>query len=295
MASSPDGRSQFARSAVQLVRDCGFDGIDIDWEYPADDGQAQNFVDLLRELRAQLDAYSAQAAGGYRFLITVACPAGPSNYQKLRIRDMDRYLDFWNLMAYDMAGSWDQTAGHQANIYKSMSKPAATPFCADDAINYYIANGLPANKLVLGMPIYGRAFLNTDGPGSPYNGVGAPQQPGSWEAGVWDYKALPRPGATELFDPNIIASWSYDNGQRMMVTYDTVECERKKCEYIRKKQLGGAMWWETSGDRKDDHSLIATVASSLGGGDYNSLDKADNCLSYPWSKYDNLRNGFPNN
>jgi chitinase len=194
-----------------------------------------------------------------------------------------------------MAGSWDQTAGHQANIYKSKSKPGATPFCADDAINYYIANGLPARKLVLGMPLYGRAFLNTDGPGSPYNGIGTPEQPGSWEAGVWDYKALPRPGATESFDPDIIASWSYDFGKRMMVTYDTVECERKKCEYIRQKGLGGAMWWETSGDRKDNGSLIDTVASSLGGGDYSGLDKDENCLNYPLSKYDNLRNRFPNN
>jgi chitinase len=203
---------------------------------------------------------------------------------------MDKYLDFWNLMAYDFAGSWDHTSGHQANIRKCGPKPQSTPFCAEEAIDYYINNGIPSNKMVLGMPLYGRAFCNTAGPGEPYNGIGAVDSDhGSWEAGIWDYKALPRPGAQEHFDSDIIASWSYDSNAKMMVTYDTVGCEKKKCEYIKKKKLGGAMWWETSGDRKGGGSLIATVAGELG-----NLDKKPNCLSYPQSKFDNIRKGCPN-
>ncbi|KAH6680959.1 endochitinase, partial [Halenospora varia] len=294
-ASTPQGRSTFAQTAVQLVKDLGLDGIDIDWEYPADDGQARNFVDLLRETRSALDAYSTASAGGYRFLLTVACPAGPSNYTVLRMQEMDQYLDFWNLMAYDMAGGWDTQSGHQANIYKSPNNPSSTPFSADEAISYYTAQGrVSPSKMVLGMPIYGRAFLNTDGPGRPYNGVGSPES-GSWEGGVWDFKALPCPGANENYEGNLIASWSYDPARRMMVTYDTPECQRQKADYIKQKGLGGAMWWESSADKKGDQSLIWTVANSLGGGDYGELDKNENLLSYPQSKYDNLRNQFPGN
>ena len=195
-----------------------------------------------------------------------------------------------------MAGAWDGQAGHQANIYKSADNPSSTPFSAHDAISYCTTlGGIPPQKMVLGMPIYGRAFLNTDGPGKPFNGVGAAEPPGSWEGGVWDYKALPRPGATEYFDSNMVASWSYDPARRMMVSYDTPEAERQKVDYIKQKGLGGAMWWESSADKTGNQSLIWTVAYALGGSDYSALDQTENCLSYPQSKYDNLRNQFPGN
>lgn len=186
--STDAGRRRFAQSSVALLKDLGLDGLDVDWEYPADQQQAEHYVLLLQAMREELDAYASSlslSSGKPHFLLTIACPAGPSNYQKLDIKGMDRYLDFWNLMAYDFAGSWDGTAGHQANIFPSKDKPHASPFNADAAIRYYLDSGVRSDKIVLGMPLYGRAFSNTDGLGTSFSGVGE----GSWENGVWDYKA----------------------------------------------------------------------------------------------------------
>ena len=215
---------------------------------------------------------------------------GPTNYQKLKLAAMDKYLDFWNLMAYDYSGSWDTLAGHNANWDPSTSNPGSTPFNTKQAINYYTANGVPASKIVLGMPLYGRGFSNTDGPGKPFSGV--PQ--GSWEAGVYDYKALPLAGSTISTDNSITASWAYDSSSRILVSYDTPAIIRKKTDFIKSLGLGGGMWWESSGDRTDDRSLIKQVVDQFGGMNGGRVEVRANVLKYPQSKYDNLRDGFPN-
>ena len=175
---------------------------------------------------------------------------------------MDAQLDFWNLMAYDYAGSWDSKSGHQANLFPSASNPAATPFSTDAAVSGYTAAGIPPEKIVVGMPLYGRAFAGTAGPGQPFAGTGPPpgEGTGSWEQGVVDYKALPRAGAQEQIDTEAGASYSYDAGQQLMVSYDTPALAAQKAQYVRDKGLGGAMWWESSADAKGgDRSLISTV------------------------------------
>ncbi|KAI0533177.1 glycoside hydrolase superfamily [Xylaria digitata] len=288
-ASTPSGRETFANSCVELVKNLGFDGIDIDWEYPQSAQEAADYVALLRAVRSALDAYAAASAGGHHFELTVACPAGAQNYDKLDIAGMDAYLDFWNLMAYDYAGSWDSTAGHQANLRRSGANPASTPFDTETAVAAYTGRGVAPHKVVLGMPLYGRAFQNTDGPGAPYSGVGE----GTWENGVHDYKKLPLDGAEEREDHDAGATYCYHPGTRTMVTYDTVPMARRKAEFIAERELGGAMWWESSADKEGEESLIANVVDVLGGPD--GLDKTENCIDYPESKYENLRAGFPNN
>ncbi|KAI3333797.1 chitinase [Ustulina deusta] len=284
--SSDANRATFAKTSVALMKDWGFDGIDVDWEYPKDDAEATNSVLLLKAIRSELNSYSNLYGNGYHFLLTVASPAGPQDYNHQKLKDMADVLDFINLMAYDYAGSWDATAGHQTNLYPNPANNASTPFSTDRAVTDYLNAGVPGTKLMLGMPVYGRAFQNTDGPGKPYNGVGS----GSWEQGIWDYKALPRPDSTEQYDSVADATYSYDSNSRTMVTYDTVDMVRKKVDYLKSKGLAGSMFWEASGDRNDSGSLIGASYSALG-----SLDSSQNQLSYPDSQYANLAAGMPNN
>ncbi|KAI8952980.1 endochitinase [Xylaria longipes] len=282
-ASTDATRSTFAKSAVTLIKDWGFDGIDIDWEWPASDTEANNMVSLLTAIRKELDSYSSQYASNYRFLLSVALPAGPDNYNKMKLSAMNAAgVDQFNMLSYDYAGSWDTTAGHQANLYSDPANPKDTPFSTDAAIKAYIAAGVPANKITLGLPLYGRAFESTSGLGQPFSGVGS----GSWENGIWDYKVLPRSG-TEVYDSVAGASYSYDSATKELVSYDNVDMIKRKATYIQSKGLAGSMFWEASGDRTGTGSLIGAAYTAQGGS--GSLDKAQNLLSYPNSMYDNIK------
>ncbi|KAK0663425.1 family 18 putative glycoside hydrolase [Cercophora samala] len=285
-ASTPEGRENFARTAVDLLKNMGFDGLDIDWEYPSSPHEASHLVSLLATLRSHLDAYSSTLPGNPHFELTVASPAGFQNLQNMDLPGMDQHLDFWNLMAYDYAGSWDATSGHQSNLFPSPHNPQSTPFSTDAAVNHYVSQGVHPSKIVLGMPLYGRAFQQTDGPGGPYSGVGE----GTWENGVHDYKKLPLEGSEERYDHEAGASYCYHPGTRTMVSYDTVPLARRKAQYVVDRGLGGGMWWESSADKEGPESLIGNVVDTFGGP--GALQYKENCITYPDTKYDNLRNGL---
>ncbi|KAI1257592.1 hypothetical protein MGN70_000635 [Eutypa lata] len=287
VAGNEASRTNFAKTAVKLMGDWGMDGVDIDWEYPASTAEGDSYVALLDAVRAELDAYAAANSPDYHFLLTSAVPAGEVNYNNMNLGEASKRLDFLNLMAYDYAGSWDTTSGHQANLYPSSSNPTATPFSTEKAVDDYLSLGVPAEKIVLGLPLYGRAFEQTDGLGKPYTGIGS----GSWENGLWDYKVLPQSGATEEYDEEAGATYSYDNAARKLISYDTPDMVKTKLEYLKSKGLGGTMFWEASGDKTDDANSLINTAFTGQGGD-GSLDQTENLLSYPGSAYDNIKSGL---
>jgi len=282
-ASTAAGREKVASSAVEILKQLGLDGIDIDWEYPKSPAEGQHYVLLLQAVRSALDAYGASLRTPYHFQLTVASPAGEENLRNMDLPAMDATLDFWNLMAYDFSGSWSSTSGHQANLSRSRTNPGATPFSIQTAVDYYLAHSVPASKIVLGMPLYGRAFGNTDGLGKPYSGLDG----GTWENGVYDYKKLPLEGAQEHYD-EAGATYCYDPVKKVLVTYDTVAMARQKAEWIKQRRLGGGMWWESSADGEGEKSIIQAVVGNLG-----RMDSKENCLEFPETKYENLKNGFP--
>lgn len=278
--SSADGRRRFAETAVKLLADWGFDGLDIDYEYPATEQDAEDFVLLLKECREALDEYASSNGQRYHYLLTVATAAGPSHYNLLDLEGMDEYIDTWHLMAYDYAGSWDNTSGDQANVYPDWDNPGSTKFNTDEAVDDYLARGIDPGKIILGLPLYGRSFMNTDGLGQPYSGVGQ----GSIEQGVWLYRDLPRPGSIVHVDRDVIAAYSYDPATRELVSYDNVETARLKAEYLYNRDLGGAVFWEASGDHAGEESLIRTMAREMG-----DLDDSRNMMDYPQSKFSNIQ------
>ncbi|KAI0889933.1 glycoside hydrolase family 18 protein [Annulohypoxylon maeteangense] len=284
-ASATDAaRHTFATSAVKLVTDWGFDGIDVDWEYPTNDIEKENYVKLLEACRHAFDRYTLLHGLRHRFTISVASPASPLNYEKFDLTAMNKYVDIWNLMAYDYSGSWDTVSGHQANVFEYKKDPTAKKLSTDDAIDHYISRGIHPRKILMGMPLYGRSFEGTSGLGQNYSSVGE----GGPQPGVWFYKDLPKSGAKVIYDRVAKATYSYDPVAKELVSYDDIRSIDFKSEYIQWRDLGGAFFWEASGDRGGSRSLINTMSKNV-----DWLDETPNNLHYPTSQYRNIRWGMP--
>ncbi|GAP87377.2 putative chitinase 1 [Rosellinia necatrix] len=197
---------------------------------------------------------------------------------------MNQYVDIWHLMSYDYAGSWVPRSGHQANVFANRANAASTPLNTNDAVRYYESQGIDRRKIVMGLPLFGRSFNGTSGLGQNYTSIGT----GGPQPGVWYYKDLPKPGAREEFDEVAKATYSYDRKARELITYDNVRSTTFKARYIRDNRLGGAFFWEASGDRAGHGSLIKTMSHTL-----DWLDRTPNNLRYPTSRYMNIRFGIP--
>ncbi|KAI0777588.1 glycoside hydrolase superfamily [Trametes elegans] len=272
-------RTTFVNSAVSMIENYGFDGIDIDFEYPDSDALASGFASLLASLRSAFDALQQKKGDSQPYQITAAVPAGSANYEFLKVPEMNSALSYWNLMAYDYAGSWLTWADDQANLYGG----ARTNVSTDKAVKWYLANGASANKINMGIPLYGRAFEKTTGIGAPYNGIG----PGTTEAGIYSYKDLPLAGAQVFENLTDVSSYSFDASKGELVSYDTPHIVTIKAQYVQNNGLAGSMFWDLSTDKVGSDSLVGTTA-----GVYGSLDQTPNHINFPNSKWDNIRNNM---
>ena len=271
--SSSQGRSTFASSVVSLVKTYGLDGVDIDWEYPTDASEGSNMVSLLQVVRGALDTYGNLLNPPYHFTLTTAFP-GPYGYQYLSLSEMDKYVDFINYMAYDYTGYWSPVSGDQANLFPSTSIPESTPFNTAAVISY-ISQSISLKKTVLGMPLYGRAFNNTNGLGEQFSG-----------SRTYDFKDLPLSGCVEVNDASTSSSHCY--GSRQLISYDNLPVVDQKAAFIKTNGLGGAMFWESSMDGTGDNSIIRHMAGAIGSNSGTGLDKTPNQLLYPDSPYNNI-------
>ncbi|KAH9994631.1 glycoside hydrolase family 18 and carbohydrate-binding module family 5 protein [Russula vinacea] len=274
--TDPTLRATFVYSAIQFIKDYGFDGIDIDFEYPNSIAQGRGFANLLTDLRMAGDALAKGNRDTTSYQLTVAVPAGSENYASLRVSQMDSALSYWNLMAYDYAGSWSSWADNQANLYGG----ARTNVNTHDAIKWYLSQGATASKINMGIPLYGRLFGNTAGLGQPYDEVG----PGT---GIYPDLVLPLSGAQVFENTTDMTSYSYDPRTRQLVSFDTPHIAALKAKYIQANGLAGSMFWEMSMDKIGSASLVGTTA-----GVYGNLDQTPNHIQYPNSKWDNIRNNI---
>ena len=231
MASDSLRRLSFAKDCLKAVEDFGLDGIDIDWEYPTSDmagisasaDDRENFNLLMRDLRSVL--------GTDRFLTL----ASSAYAEYIDFRSCIEYLDFVNVMTYDMADA----PFHHAALYASEN----TKGCCDGAVKAHMEAGVPACKLVLGVPFYGRG--------------GTPKMRSR------DYKSIKEEGEFVLmWDEKAQAPYVADGEGNFVLGYDNPRSLKIKCDYIKANGLLGAMYWDYAGDNEAG-DLQKTLAGEL--------------------------------
>ncbi|GKS94077.1 glycoside hydrolase family 18 protein [Acidovorax sp. SUPP2825] len=240
-----------------------FDGIDIDWEYPAAEGaegntvrpeDTRNFTLLLQEFRRQLDAIDPQLR------LTIAAPAGPQTAAKIELAEVSRSLDFINVMAYDLHGAWESTTNHQAALAPNPNDPArAQKLSVVETVGRYLQAGVPAQKIVVGAPLYSRGWTGvTNAQRGLYQAAtGIPA--GTYEAGIEDYQTLQaKPGFTRYWDAHARSAWLFDG--TTFWTFDDAQTLREKARFVKLARLRGMMFWELSGDGGE---LVRAVGDEL--------------------------------
>ncbi|MFG2435213.1 glycosyl hydrolase family 18 protein [Streptomyces sp. NPDC048508] len=251
----------FAQSCYDLVEDPRwadvFDGIDIDWEYPnacglsCDTSGAAAYKNVMQALRAKF---------GTNNLVTAATTADGTSGGKIDAADYAgaaQYVDWYNVMTYDFFGAWDAqgpTAPHSPlTSYSGIPKAG---FTTADAIAKFKSKGVPASKLLVGIGFYGRGWtgVTQDAPGGTATGPAA----GTYEQGIEDYKVL----KTSCPATGTVAGTAYAHCGSNWWSYDTPSTIAGKMSWAKTQGLGGAFFWEFSGDTSNGE-LVSAINSGL--------------------------------
>ncbi|MET3136112.1 chitinase [Undibacterium sp. GrIS 1.2] len=308
-AANAEHRQQLARSCIALMKRYDFDGIDIDWEYPRQQ-DAENFVALLAEIRRQLTIEN-KTRGQKKAQLTIAGAGDAGNLTRyyVQLPAIVAQLDYINLMTYDLNGVWQKQTNHNAHLFGDTSEPMmANPLreqkftpdlspaklkerfpsplanTVDAAVQLYLQAGIPANKIVLGVPFYGRAFFNVEPKnhglyqafvtesaeiyqGDPALLTGCDTCTQRKEPRMASYAEIQTMlaghfGYMRYFSDQTKVPWLWQPEQHIFVSYDDEQSLSYKTAYIKQQGLAGAMFWHLAQD-DEKASLLRTLDRSL--------------------------------
>lgn len=247
-ASTEENRKRFSQSSIEIMQRYGFDGIDIDWEYPgvatagisSSPDDKQNFTLMLKQCREDLDALEAKT--GERYLLSIAASGSMASGFNCELTEIIKYLDFINVMTYDME-KWGYSSYH-TNLFTSSRIQGQ--YGGAHYIEEYIKNGVPAEKLALGIAFYGRGGHGVKGDEDGLNGVIEKDKHVSYSWTKIHEEILKDRSYTEYWDEEAQAPYVY-NGD-IFLSYDNPRSVTAKVDYAKKMNLAGVFFWQFMGD-----------------------------------------------
>ena len=254
----------FANSCIDIVATYNLDGVDIDWEYPGMLGDSntyrpedkQHYTLLFKYLREGLDSLTKLTNAKY--LVTTAVGASQSYIDHSEMDKVQLYADYINLMSYDYKGGSDTVSGHHTNLYASSG--AEGEESADKSIKAFIVAGVPPEKLVMGIAFYGKAWEMQS---NDNDGLYRKTQKGIRGGGFTYLKdsVINKNGFIRYWDKKASAPYLFHADQKIFISYDDEQSVKNKCDYVKKYNLGGVMFWEYNSDKKE--YLLKAIADKF--------------------------------
>jgi len=288
MVPTSEGRATFVTSVIEIMQEYGFDFVDLDWEFPVRGFEKlhvrgnvkdpQYMVELLKEFHQQFKEKLS-----YRAFITIAIPVPDYYLSVYNFAAIDPYIEFYNTMTYDFSGPFVDFAYHASNLY---GEPGV--LSVDSSVKRMLSAGLPANKMVVGLPAYAVVF----------RGCTEKKLFTSYDkeltllVGDNGYAAVSdlRWDKIEInWDDEAKTSWGWFAGQDMLISYESTNASSIKVDYIKDHGLRGVMVWSLAQDFpiKDSRSLVAATTNRLG---MDQLESSDNNINYSNSSFENVKN-----
>jgi chitinase len=268
LANDAARRATFVSSVKTFLKTYAvFDGVDIDWEYPGGGGantglgsssDRTGYTSLMRDLRAMLTQLGQETGRTYE--LTSAVGAGPVKIDQVDWQQASTYLDYVFAMTYDFYGAWSGELGHHAGLNPT-AQSIHEGFTGAEAVTNLMAAGVPADKLVMGVAMYGRGWSGVTGGtvDNPFTGTGGNKIAGTWEAGVLDYRQIESAfqggasgkganGFVYYYDTQAQAPYLWNASRGELITYDDVRSARAKADFAKRNGLAGVFSWEIDAD-----------------------------------------------
>lgn len=248
IASNPEALDRYVKAILTMVNESDYDGLDLDWEYPDTKEEVAGFEQLARRFREGLDGIGARKARA--MVQTMAASANPGTLRWLEKDFLLATMDWINVMTYDFTGDWSDYAGHQSPLFASSKQPGGRRSSTEATMKYLLEERkLPADRLAVGIPLYGRGFAVAE----PYASTKGTPKGRTTNGGYANLRKLElEQGWTRRWDDETKNPWLISPDKTRVIGYDDAESVGLKADWAMKQGFRGVFFWQIAQDRLPD-------------------------------------------